>query len=211
MTTERNNEEWLSDLSGEQQSQALEDLRQILSNGLYYALSGRVDSAQLDALVEDSVQEALLKILDNLHTFEGRSKFTTWTHKIAVRVALTELRRQRWKDVSLQDLLPDDYGIDYTPAVLTDPAPNPEELVTQTSVMEFVSRLLETELTERQRQAMLAVMVQGMPLEEVARRMDSNRNAMYKLLHDARQKLKKRLATDGISPEDLLAVFDTGS
>lgn len=210
MAIERTNQEWLTDLQGTNRAVALEELRQVLIRGLYYAFSGRVDPAHLDDLVEDSAQEALLKILDNLHTFEGRSKFTTWTHKIAVRVALTELRRQRWKDVSLQDLLPDDYGIDYTPPVLTDPSPNPEELTTQASVMAFVQRLLETELTDRQRQAMVAVMINGMPLEEVARRMDSNRNAMYKLLHDARKKLKKRLAADGLSPEDLLAVFDTG-
>lgn len=210
MATERTNREWLADLQGADRAQALEDLRQILIRGLYYAFSGRVAPVQLDALVEDSAQDAILKILDNLHTFEGRSKFTTWAHKIAVRVVLTELRRQRWKDISLQGLLPEDYGIDYTPPVLTDPAPNPEELTTQASVMAFVQRLLETELTDRQRQAMVAVMINGMPLEEVARRMDSNRNAMYKLLHDARKKLKKRLEADGISPEDLLAVFDTG-
>ena len=56
----------------------------------------------------------------------------------------------------------------------------------------------------------MAVMVGGMPLEEVARRMDTNRNALYKLIHDARKRLSKRMAKEGVTPEEVLAVFETG-
>jgi RNA polymerase sigma-70 factor (ECF subfamily) len=82
--------------------------------------------------------------------------------------------------------------------------------VTRQSVVDMVARLVLEELTDRQREVMIAVMVGGMPLEEVARRMDTNRNALYKLIHDARKRLKNRLEMEGMTPNDVLAVFDAG-
>jgi RNA polymerase sigma-70 factor (ECF subfamily) len=70
-----------------------------------------------------------------------------------------------------------------------------------------LSRIIATELTDKQRQALVAARIHGMPLEEVARRMGTNRNALYKLLHDARQRLKKRMMDEGLSPQDVLAAF----
>ena len=70
-----------------------------------------------------------------------------------------------------------------------------------------MQRLIEEELTDRQRQAMTAVILGGMNLEEVARRMDTNRNALYKLLHDARQRIKQRIVAHGVSPQEALAAF----
>lgn len=204
----RSNEEWLEDLRGPEQNEALVDLRATLTRGLRFAFINRVPNNQLDDLVEDFVQDALVKILDNLDTFRGESRFTTWAQKIAVRVALTELRRQRWKDISIEDLLPEDASGDFTPAILTDPGVSPEEETLRASMMETVQRLIMEELTDRQREAMLAVMVGGMPLEEVARRMGTNRNALYKLMHDARQRMQKRLEAEGLSPQEVLAAFE---
>jgi len=62
-------------------------------------------------------------------------------------------------------------------------------------------------LTARQRRALVAVAIHGMPLEEVARRMGTNRNALYKLLHEARQRLKNRMLVAGVSPQDVLDLF----
>jgi RNA polymerase sigma-70 factor (ECF subfamily) len=205
---ERSNQAWLEDLRGADKDRAIADLREILSKGLFFALVNRVPRNQLDALIDDFVQDALLKVLDNLDTFRGEAKFTTWAQKIAVRVAFTELRRQRWKDISLEDLLPEEIQGDFTPAVLTDPGPDPEARVVRSSMVEMVNRLVMEELTERQRKAMLAVVYGGMPLEEVARRMGTNRNALYKLMYDARKRLQERLADQGLSPEDILAEFD---
>lgn len=67
--------------------------------------------------------------------------------------------------------------------------------------------MIAEELTDKQRMAMLAVMQGGMPLQEAAERMGTNRNALYKLLHDARQRLQKRMLREGLSPDDLLAMF----
>lgn len=202
---ERSNDEWLIALHGTPDEQALLDLRALLVRGLGFALADRL-GADPEAGIEDFVQDALMKILRSLDTFRGDSRFTTWAQKIAVRVALTELRRRHWQDVSLEDLTPEES--DYLPMELSDPTPSPEVLMTRASVMALVQRMIREELTDHQQQAMTAVMMGGMPLEEAARRLGTNRNALYKLLHDARQRLQKRMAVLGLSVQDMLAALD---
>lgn len=204
---DRTNEEWLAELRspGPEREEALADLRALLVRGLRYGLADR--SSVTDVDVEDFAQEALLKIAASLDTFRGESRFTTWAQKIAIRVAFTELRRARWKDTSLQGIIEQYDEGDFTPAILTDTSASPEQQATQHMVLELVQRLIEQELTERQRQAMTAVILGGMNLEEVARRMGTSRNALYKLLHDARQRLKQRIIAHGVSPQEALAVF----
>ena len=204
---DRTNEEWLAELRGPGNDQALADLRTLLVRGLRYAMADR--PSVTDADLEDFAQDALMKVLAGLDSFRGESRFTTWAQKIAVRVAFTELRRRRWKDVALQDLVEQYDGIDLTPAVLTDPAASPEHQTAQQMILETLQRLIAEELTDRQRQAMTAVMMGGMSLEEVARRMGTNRNALYKLLHDARQRLRQRMVAQGLSAQDVLATLET--
>jgi RNA polymerase sigma-70 factor (ECF subfamily) len=201
----RTNQQWLADLTGAHRDAALVDLRALLQRGLRYALASRPNVD--DEAIEDFVQEALLKILDNLDSFRGESKFTTWAQKIAVNVAFTELRRLRWRDISLDEMT-DSKGLDFVPDLLVDRSAPPDQQATQHIFLETLGRLIETELTDKQRQALVAVQIQGVPLEEVARRMGSNRNAMYKLLHDARRRLKEQMQAEGLSPEDVLAAFD---
>ncbi|NOR83399.1 MAG: sigma-70 family RNA polymerase sigma factor [Ardenticatenales bacterium] len=201
---DRTNQEWLDDLRGPGRDGALVGLRAFLLRGLDYSLASRSDVD--GALLEDFVQDALLKILDNLDTFRGESRFTTWAQKIAIRVALTELRRRRWRDLSIEAIT-ESQGPDFVPDFLVDPQAPPEQQATRRLFLESLQRLIATELTDRQRQALVAVRIQGVPLEEVARRMGTNRNALYKLLHDARQRLKSSLEAEGLSPEDVLAAF----
>lgn len=204
---ERTNEQWLSALRGPEKDEAIADLRALLVRGLGATLRGRRIRAS-GASVEDFAQEALIKILDNLDAFRGESRFTTWAQKIAVRVAFTELRRREWSNVSLQEIT-DRYEIrGAEPRELADPEPGPEDLASRRITVEYLHRVIYEELTERQREALVAVMLNGMPLEEVARRMGTNRNALYKLLHDARRKLKRRLISRGLSPRDVLEAFD---
>jgi RNA polymerase sigma-70 factor, ECF subfamily len=193
-------------LRGPQRNEALADLRAVLVRGLRFALK-RHTGGDPEASIEDFAQEALIKILQNLDSFRGESRFITWAQKIAVRVAFTELRRRRWRDVSLQELIAGHEGTGTRLDTLADPLPTPEQSTTQNVMLGTVERLIEEELTERQREAIVAVMMNGMPLEEAARRMGTNRNALYKLLHDARRKLKRRLATEGLSPQEVLAAF----
>ena len=201
---DRANEEWLVELRGPERDRALSDLRTLLVRGLGYAMADRPSVAEAD--LEDFAQEALVKILAGLDTFRGESRFTTWAQKIAVYVALTELRRRRWRDVSLDQVtgFPD---TDFVSAALADPAAGPEQQAIQRTLLSALRRIIAEELTDKQRQALVAVRIHGMPVEEVARRMGTNRNALYKLVHDARQRLKERMMAQGLSPQDMLAAF----
>src|SRR5918911_3741320 len=182
---ERTNEQWLTDLRGANRDEALADLYDLLVRGLRAALRGY--ESGIEANVEDFAQEALIKITGNLDYFRGESRFTTWAQKIAMNVALTELKRRRWRDVSLQDLFARREGADRGPA---DTQLTPEQLAFQNTVLEELRRIIDEELTDRQREAVVAVILEGMPISEVARRMGANQNALYKLLHDTRMKLK---------------------
>jgi RNA polymerase sigma-70 factor (ECF subfamily) len=91
--------------------------------------------------------------------------------------------------------------------MMADSSLGPEGVAEQADMLERIQHIIAEELTERQRTALLAIGIQGMPMPVVADRMDMNRNALYKLLHDARLKLKKRLIKEGLSPEEILSVF----
>ncbi len=210
MTT-RTNEAWLADLGtpGPAREAALEDLRSVIQKGLPYALSRWLspDQPQFNSLVEEVTQETLLRVLDQLDTFEGRSQFTTWVHKIAVRIALTELRRKRWRDSSLDELTENE-DVPPPPGLLADPHAGPETSAERSDMLVRVRRIIEEELTERQRQALLLLGVQDMPMEDAARKLKTNRNALYKLLHDARLRLKNRLSMEDINANEVLALFE---
>jgi len=201
----RTNEQWLAELRGPNPNEALSDLYDLLVRGLRAAFGGRAGGA--DANIEDFAQEALLNIMSNLDSFRGESRFTTWAKKIAMNVALTELKRRRWRDVSLQDLLARRTA---TGRGLADPQLTPEQVAFQNMVLAELRGIIDKELTDRQREAVVAVILEGMPIAEVARRMGTNQNALYKLLHDARKKLKLRMEAVGLPPQEVLAAFDAG-
>jgi RNA polymerase sigma-70 factor (ECF subfamily) len=204
--TARSNEQWIADLSrpGPGRDIALSDLRDLLLRGLRYALSTRSKIGDDD--LEDWVQVALLRILDALNSFRGESRFTTWAQKIAVRVAFSELRRSRWKDVSLNKVIQVPDG-EFVPETFSDPEAGPEQRAIQEIVLQVLRQTISQELTEKQRNALVATHIHGMSIEEVARRMDTNRNALYKLLHDARRRLQKALQERGLSAQDILSSF----
>ena len=101
MVQERDNNEWIAALQadGPLREAALSDLRGMLLIGLKTALKSRSDF--VDSLLDDFVQDSLVRILRSLDQFQNRSRFVTWATAIAIRVALTELRKRRWRDVSL--------------------------------------------------------------------------------------------------------------
>ena len=199
---ERTNEQWLAALRGPRRDEAIAELRHVLLRGLRAALHGRTSS--IDPSLEDFAQEALIRILDNLDSFRGESRFTIWAQKIAVRVAFAEMRRLRWRDVSLDDVIQT-----HQTSEPADAFEDPEREATCAMMMAAFHGFIDEELTERQRVALLAAM-NGMPLEEIARRMDTNRNALYKVLHDARKRLKKRMTAEMFAPRDVLAAFAGG-
>jgi len=184
----RDNAEWLSALrsSGAEQATALADLRVFLLRAALYALRrargklGLMARAEIEALAEDCAQESVLAILQALDRFRGESRFTTWAYSFAVNAALVAARRERWKRVPLDRLIEDGawHGADPGRQALED------------ETLAAVRDAIEECLSERQRQALKAVVFDDVPLDELARHWGSNRNALYKLLHDARRKLK---------------------
>ncbi len=195
-------DDWVERLSaaGAGQGAALDELRQILVRGLVHALGSRGGG---EAFAEDVAQEALLRILASLDSFAGRSRFTTWAMTIAIRIGISELRRKRFQDVSLEQITGgDNLSIDPT-VELAGSADLQEKRV---FILETLKQLVEENLTEKQRTVVQADLA-GMPIEEIARRLSTNRHAVYKMFHDARQKLRAGFAAAGISAEDVQAAL----
>lgn len=208
----RSNQQWLNDLraEGQPREQALADLHTILVRGLQQGLLHQINTntPEFAALAEDFVQEALIKILDQLDSFAGRSLFTTWAHKITLHVALTELRRKRWQDHSLDGLLATDEG-EYTPLLVASSSPGPAEQTEQADLMAQVQQLLLHGLTEKQRTALIALVIHGLSPEQIAAEMAMKTNAVYKLLHDARLRLRTLLEKQGLTPAQVLQAFES--
>lgn len=214
--TERTNEEWLADLRGtpEAQARALEDLQVRLQRGIFYYLSRErsdlsgLSNHELTQMSEDLAQDATLRVVENLDSFRGDSLFTTWATRIAVRVAISDLRRARYKDFSLDEMTAngDLLALTGSPVASVQP-PAPERAAEQAEILSRIQKALDDVLTERQQQALVAVAVRSVPLEVVAEQMNTNRNALYKLLHDARRKLKAHLESQGLSMDYVLNLF----
>ena len=204
----RDNANWQEDLrsSDSRQAGALDDLRAMIVRSLQLALSRWLppDDPRLAALADEVAQDTLMRVLARLDSFQGRSRFTNWVNAIAVHLALSELRRRRWRDVSLEALL-EDAGQDDLKGGAG--SVDPERSAVQSDLLRRLEGILKEELTERQWTAMRALL-KGMPMEEVARRMGMQRNALYKLIFDARLRLKRRMAREGLSPAEIMAAFE---
>lgn len=210
----RTNEEWLRELSaaGAAQAGAIADLRTYLLRAALYSLTqaqsalAHLSSAEIGQMAEDCAQDALLAILQHLHEFRGDSKFTTWTYRFAVNMALVSARRASRKSVSLDELLEDSEW----PALPIQSdliAVNPDRAALQAEIWQVVREVIDQEITERQRQVLKGLVFDEIPIDEIARHFGSNRNAIYKLLHDARRSLKARLEARGFTVQEILDVF----
>jgi RNA polymerase sigma-70 factor (ECF subfamily) len=197
------NEEWIEALSPPVDEQAVETLRKQLIQGLKPALHKYVDR-ELDQFVEDVAQDALLKVLDNIDSFRGESKLLTWAMKIAVREGLTELRLKRYDDISIEDLKPDDESREVFSLSVASEETSPDRSLHESQLVDKVMQIINEELTDKQKKAINALMIQGLPMPAVVKLMDTNRNALYKLVHDARLKIKTKLELEGIDPEKML-------
>ena len=138
-----------------------------------------------------------------LDKFEGRSRFTTWAMSIATRVGLSEYRRRHCKDISLDGIVAgDSLKFDFA---AKDTAPDGQAM-DQENVLSKLQVLVDDLLTDKQRLAIRGLL-EGLPIEEIASRTNSNRNAVYKLVHDARTKLRQGFEQSGIGAEDINAIF----
>jgi RNA polymerase sigma-70 factor (ECF subfamily) len=214
---ERSSAQWLQDLkpNSSTRSKAIEDLRARLQRGIYYYLSReRSDLAdrapeEVAQMAQDFAQDATLRVLANMDSFRGDSQFTTWAMKIAMRIAISEMRRARYKDFSLDSIMAEgELGAGATPIADSGPPERPETATERHDVLQVISTAFSEILTERQRAALEALVLEGVPMDLVAEQLGTNRNALYKLVHDARRKLRSYLESQGLSPEYIMNLFE---
>ncbi len=218
MMEPRTNQEWLRDLSanGENQAAAIADLRNILLRAALYFFNRNLgDFAGLshDEILqraEDCAQDALIAVINHLADFRGDSKFTTWAYKFAINMALMAARRERWKEVSIDQLSASSED-SFSEWILKDNPEgiSPEQSASQAELRKIIRDAIEQDLTEKQRQILILMVFKEVPLDEVVHYLGSNRNAVYKLLHDARRKLKSTLQAHGFEVDETLALFGT--
>lgn len=212
MSSPRDNDTWLVDLRtpGPRRDDAIMALLAWLQKRLFFYLRDRSDlrhlhDSELQDMSADFAQESVLIILRKLDQFEGRSKFTTWAAKIAVHQALAELRRARWRDVSLQAVTQD--GAFEPDFLHREQTASPEGDAIQQEALATVMEVMQNELSERQSRALYARLVLDMPSAVLAEELGVSHNTLYKLIHDARKRLKARLLARGLSPEAILSSF----
>lgn len=195
-------EPWVSRLRGtdDVRDQALGELRDILIRGLSKSMASRYRGSLAP---EDVVQESLLKILDSLDQFAGRSRFITWAMTIATRISISQMRRKHFQDVSLDS---SSGGEPVRIEVADENNTQAGSELDRSWMLERLERLIDETLTERQRVAIRASL-SGMPVEVIADKTGSNRNSVYKLVHDARLKLRSGMEDAGVSADDLADTF----
>ncbi|NIM92360.1 MAG: sigma-70 family RNA polymerase sigma factor [Anaerolineales bacterium] len=211
----RTNQEWIEILKspGHKQSDVIRELQAYLYKAVYlYVVYRRSDLThlsiiELEQLADDCSQEAIIRILNKLDTFKGRSRFTTWASKIAMNTTSGILRRRYWKDLSFQT--EDENGeetsiIKFLENVKSE---TPEQSYEKIEIYQILRNVIQKELTTRQRDVLTDLLIQGIPMDVVAERLGTNRNNVYKIMHDARKKLKKGLIEVGLPPDYILSVF----
>ena len=216
MTHTRTNEEWLHNLreSGPAQENAIADLQRILLRAVLYLFNRNLGELSALAredilrLAEDCAQEALIAIMNHLSDFRGDSKFTTWAYKFAVNIALMAARRERWRGVSLDQLSSSEDSTLFERS-MPDKSPGPtlDQSAMQSEVREIIQEVIERDLTDKQRRVLVMMVFNEVPMYEVVREFGTNRNAIYKLLHDARRKLKSGLQSHGFDIGETLTLF----
>ncbi len=212
----RTNEEWLYELRASSVSQeaAISDLRNLLLRAVLFFFSRNLDDFrglgrdEILQLAEDCAQDALIAVMNHISDFRGDSKFTTWAYKFAVNKALMTARQERWKGISLDDLS------FFSDAALREwamrdksPGPASDQFVLQGELIETIREVIERDLTDKQRRVLAMMVFNEVSMDEVVRQLGTNRNAIYKMLHDARRKLKSGLQARGFDVAEMLLLF----
>jgi RNA polymerase sigma-70 factor (ECF subfamily) len=155
-----------------------------------HALDHR-SSDELDDLAHQAAGDALVAILAKLDNFRGDSRFTTWAYKFALLEAAVKVRRQAWRhrEVTLD---PNDWSR------FPDAARLPPDAAESRELLVALRRAIEHELTPHQREVLIAVTLNDVPIDVLAERLNTTRGALYKTLHDARRKLRAHLSTAGL-------------
>lgn len=188
--------DWVTALSspGPAQHRAMLELHQLLLRASRHQVGrmrGAVPGAgpaRLEEIANQAADEAMIAVLGKLQTFEGRSRFTTWVYKFAILQCATEVRRYAWqhRDVVLDDI-----------SFVREPGPSPAGYVEASDLASALRLAIATALTPHQRRVTIALLVEEVPIDVLAQRLGTNRNALYKTVHDARARLRAQLVASG--------------
>lgn len=209
----RDNDAWLRALrsGGTERDAALADLRALLFKNLPHGLSMWLspEHSDFEFLMEYTAQVSLARVLSKLDTYEGRSQFISWAYKIAVRIALNEWRRLQWRDIAL-GVAEKEGSNDHILSLFGLPHRSPVSVAKLDDLRQRIQPILVEELSAPERMVLFASYFQGMPIKEVARRLETNRSTLYELLHSARLRLMQRLAREKLAPKELLEAIEKG-
>jgi len=191
---------WLRRLRGDgpERERALSDLRALLLRAARFEVNRRrAAMAQAlagdeDDIAQQSADDALVAILSKLDHFRGDSRFTTWAYKFALLEAAVKVRRRAWQEREIS-LEPEHWNL------IGDHRATPEETVQTGELVQAVRDAIEHELTPHQREILIAITINDVPIDVLAERLNTNRGALYKTLHDARRKLRARLCAQGFN------------
>jgi RNA polymerase sigma-70 factor, ECF subfamily len=195
---------WVTALQGvgAERADALDQLHQLLLRaarhemGRHRASLARLGREELDDLAEQAADDALVAVLAKLDTYRGDSRFTTWAYKFALLEAGVRARRRAWHD---REVVLDPEAWTRVAAAL----PGPSEAAERAELWSTLRGLILEGLTPHQRRVLLAITVEGVPIDVLAERLDTTRGALYKTLHDARRKLRAGVAAAGLAEERL--------
>jgi RNA polymerase sigma-70 factor, ECF subfamily len=152
---------------------------------------------ELDDIANEAADDALMSVLRRLDDFRGASRFSTWVYKFALLEASAKLRKRSWqgREVPLE---PESWGLFSSVALEPDAEAEQNELLTT------LRNAIAEVLTPHQRGVLVALALNGVPIDVLAERLNTNRGALYKTLHDARRKLRKHLDERGLALDDWL-------
>jgi RNA polymerase sigma-70 factor (ECF subfamily) len=188
---------WLSSLRapGAERDRAISELHALLLRAARFEVARRaatLSGRDRDDLAMQAADDALMHVLDKLDSFEGRSRFTTWTYKFAIYEAGVKARRRSWQDreVTLEA---------EAWSLLADSGSGPAAAVEERELLRALEDGIRTALTTHQRNVLVALAVTGVPIDVLAERLGTTRGALYKTLHDARRKLRGHLTNQGLA------------
>jgi RNA polymerase sigma-70 factor, ECF subfamily len=191
---------WLDELraDGATKDEAVARLHAVLLRAARFEVARRrptlphLRGDELDDIALEAADDALISVLRRLDDFRGASRFTTWVYKFALLEAAVKLRKRAWQGREIP-LEPETWSL-FSSAGLA-----PDMEAEQSELLATLQRAIREVLTPHQRRVLVALTLNGVPIDVLADRLDTNRGALYKTLHDARRKLRRHLDECGLS------------
>jgi RNA polymerase sigma-70 factor, ECF subfamily len=201
---EKDSGAWVSALRlpGAERDQAVAELHELLLRAARFEVSRRraalsyVRGEELDDLALQAADDALVAVLAKLDDYRGESRFTTWAYKFALLETSVRLRRRAWQEREVV-LEPEAWPL------MADTGESPQGQAETGELMRAIEQGVDRCLTEHQREVLVGLALNGVPIDVLAERLNTTRGALYKTLHDARKKLRADLTERGFTLDSI--------